>query len=64
MKFQIQDMTCGGCATRVTKAVQSIDPTATVEADVASKVVTIQSKATSEQVVAVLTDAGYPPKAV
>lgn len=64
MKFQIQDMTCGGCATRVTKTVQALDSAATVEADVAAKVVTIQSSASQEQIVSALTAAGYPPKAL
>lgn len=64
MKFHIQDMTCGGCATRVTKTVQALDPAATVEADVPAKVVTIQSSVPEAQVVAALTEAGYPPKAL
>lgn len=62
MKFHIQDMTCGGCATRVTKTVHALDPAATVETDVPAKVVTIQSAAPEAQIVAALTEAGYPPK--
>lgn len=64
MKFQIQDMTCGGCATRVTKTVQALDAAATVEADVAAKVVTIQSTVSQAEIVLALTEAGYPPKAL
>lgn len=64
MKFHIQDMTCGGCATRVTKTVQALDAAATVEADVAAKVVTIQSTASEADIVSALTEAGYPPKAL
>ena len=32
MQFHIENMTCGGCARSVTKAIQSVDPTAEVNA--------------------------------
>ncbi len=31
MELRIENMTCGGCAKSVTKAIQSVDPTARVE---------------------------------
>lgn len=64
MQFHIQDMTCGGCATRITKTVQAIDPAAKVDTDVSTKRVTIQSSASQEQIEAALNAAGYPPKAL
>jgi copper chaperone CopZ len=33
MKFQIDNMTCGGCARSVTKAIHSVDPHAKVDID-------------------------------
>jgi len=30
MLLKIENMTCGGCARSVTKAIQSVDPNATV----------------------------------
>ena len=33
MQFHIENMTCGGCVRSVTKAIQSVDPSAEVTAD-------------------------------
>ena len=62
MKFQIDNMTCGGCARSVTKANQSVDPLAKVEIDLASKAVTVKSSATEAAIAATLENVGYPPR--
>jgi copper chaperone len=36
MQFHIQNMNCDGCVRSVTKAIQSVDPSAEVRADPAS----------------------------
>ena len=61
MQFHIETMTCGGCARGVTKAIQSVDPVADVKADPAMHTVDVTSTASREQLVAVLTDAGFAP---
>ena len=61
MQFHIENMTCGGCARSVTKAVQSVDPAAEVQADPATHKVDVTSAAPRERLVAALTDAGYAP---
>jgi copper chaperone len=61
MQFHIETMTCGGCARGVTKAIQSVDPSADVKADPATHTVRVTSTAPREQLVAVLTDAGFAP---
>jgi copper chaperone CopZ len=63
MQFHIEDMTCGGCARGVTKAIQSIDPSAEVRADPPSRSVQVTSSATREQLEAALREAGFPPRA-
>jgi copper chaperone len=62
MKFHIENMTCGGCARGVTKAIQSVDPDAVVKADPPSRTVDIQTSATKEKIEAVLCEVGYPPE--
>lgn len=42
-EFQIDGMTCGHCASTITKAVQSLDHTAKVEIDLAAKRVRVES---------------------
>ena len=61
MQFHIENMTCGGCVRGVTKAVQSVDPTALVNADPATHQVDITSALPRETFVAALTHAGFTP---
>ena len=53
MQFRIQNMTCGGCARSVTKAIQLVDPAATVTADLPNRIVPVTSaRAWSREVTA------------
>lgn len=61
MQFQIETMTCGGCARGVTKAIQSVDATADVKADPATRTVDVTTTAPRDRLVAVLTEAGFAP---
>lgn len=61
MQFQIETMTCSGCARGVTKAIQSVDPSAVVNADPTTHVVDVMTTAPREQLAAVLADAGFAP---
>ncbi|QHS11441.1 heavy-metal-associated domain-containing protein [Sinimarinibacterium sp. NLF-5-8] len=63
MELFLDDMTCGGCVRAVTKTVQTLDASARVQADVETKRVTLQTQAAREQVIAALTEAGFPPRA-
>ena len=60
MQFHVENMTCGGCARSVTKAIQSLDVTARVEADPATRKVEVTSSRTRSEIEAVLAEAGYP----
>ena len=62
MRFHIDDMTCGGCVRGVTRAIQSLDPTATVEADPPNRTIEVATTATRGQLEAALADAGFPPR--
>ena len=59
----VEDMSCGHCVGRVTKAVQSVDEAAKVSVDLPSKRVTIDSEADLERIVAAIDAAGYPVSA-
>lgn len=63
MRFHIESMTCGGCARGVTRAIQSVDPTAEVVADPPSRRVEVTTVATREQIEAALDEAGFPARA-
>ena len=62
MQFQIDNMTCGGCAKSVTKAIHSVDPQAKVEIDLPQKQVTVESGVDRSAVASVLEDAGFSPR--
>lgn len=61
VQFHIETMTCGGCVRGVTKAIQSVDPAASVSADLETHKVEVTSEAPRERLVAALTDAGFEP---
>lgn len=56
-------MSCGGCLRSVTRAVQALDPGATVDADLEARTVEIATAAPREAVEAALAEAGFPPSA-
>ncbi|AOJ03135.1 MULTISPECIES: heavy-metal-associated domain-containing protein [Burkholderia] len=64
MKFEVKDMSCGGCANAITQAITAVDPSATVSVDVASKVVEVGSTLGAERVAAVIEAAGFHPAVV
>jgi copper chaperone CopZ len=59
-ELQVDGMTCGHCASRVTKSVQGIDSQAKVEIDLAARKVRVQSQADLKEIAAAITEAGYP----
>ncbi|EKF18359.1 heavy-metal-associated domain-containing protein [Nitratireductor pacificus] len=63
MELKIENMTCGGCARSVTKAIQSVDPNAKVEADPAARIVKVETEASAAAVQTVLDEAGFPATA-
>jgi copper chaperone len=61
IQFNIQAMSCGHCVKAVTEAVKSVDPHATIDVDLATKRVLVESQAQREKLVEALTEAGYRP---
>ncbi len=63
-QFKIEGMTCGGCVGRVTRAIQSIDSSASIDADVRNRTVRVNSNAQADQLLQALAQAGYLSTAV
>lgn len=59
--FKVQDMTCGGCAASVRKAVAQVPGVSTVTADPQSKDVVVEAapQVSREAVIAAINTAGY-----
>jgi copper chaperone len=64
LRFRIPNMTCGGCAKSVTKAVQSVDPGARVQTDPAAREMRVETTADERALLAVLEEAGYPAERI
>ena len=61
LELTLPSMTCGHCVNVVTQAIKQADPKATVEIDLASHRVRIQTTAARAAIESVVTEAGYAP---
>lgn len=61
LEFHIDAMTCGHCVSAVTRAIQEVDAKATVDIDLPTHQVRVESTADKAEIVAALTEAGYEP---
>lgn len=59
-ELQVEKMTCGGCASRVKRAVLSLDEAANVDIDLRAKRVKVKADAGLDELKAAITGAGYP----
>ena len=59
--LKVPDMSCGGCAATITKAVKDVDPAATVEADLATKRVAIETGAAPDAILKAIRAVDYAP---
>ena len=60
LHLTVPSMACSACAEIITKAVQTVDPTAMIQADPATKQVNIETQASQEAVSQAIVAAGYP----
>ncbi|MEZ0603785.1 heavy-metal-associated domain-containing protein [Paraburkholderia sp. IW21] len=61
MEFEIPDMSCGGCANAITRAVTELDPAAKLDVDVPVKIVTVTSRLPPDRVIRAIEAAGFHP---
>ena len=60
--FQVNDMTCGHCASTITKAVKAVDKDATVAIDLDRRAVMIEpTDADADELRNAIAQAGYTP---
>ena len=63
LALKVEDMTCGHCASTITKAIEGGLPGAKVEADPASKIVLVRGASDMAAINALVAKAGYTPSA-
>ncbi len=60
MQLKVEDMSCGGCVSSITAALEKLDANLTVVADLESRSIEVTSTASEAQVREALENAGYP----
>ena len=63
LTLRVEDMTCGHCAGTIKKAIETGLPGTSVEADPASKLVSVRGSTDLSSIKALVTEAGYTPAA-
>ena len=62
ISFRVNDMTCGHCASTITKALKAADRDAQVQVDLAAHLVQIDSSSVdADEFACVIKEAGYTP---
>ncbi|MDR8394835.1 MAG: heavy-metal-associated domain-containing protein [Paraburkholderia sp.] len=61
MEFEVRDMSCGGCANSISRAITGADPTARIDINIATKIVKIDSVLPSDRLLTVIEEAGFHP---
>lgn len=59
LQLTVPNMACSACSDTITKAIQAVDPSATVQADPKTKQVNIETQASETEVKQAITAAGY-----
>lgn len=62
--FKVDGMTCGHCERAVTRAVRSVDPSATVDVDRAAGRVRVDSTAAPDRIAQAIVAEGYAAELV
>ncbi|HEX6019494.1 MAG TPA: heavy-metal-associated domain-containing protein [Burkholderiaceae bacterium] len=62
LAYKIEDMTCGHCASTITRAVRDVDAGAKLEVDIGAHLVRIEpASADAAEFTRAITEAGYTP---
>lgn len=62
LAYRVDDMTCGHCASAITRAVRAVDADAQVQVDLAQHLVTVApARADAQELHDAIRDAGYTP---
>jgi copper chaperone len=59
LQLKVPNMACSACGETITKAIQEVDPAATVKTDPKTKFVEIETQASEAEISQAITEAGY-----
>lgn len=58
--FSVPDMSCGHCKATITEALEKLDDTVEIDADMETREIDVSSDASDEAILTALKGAGYP----
>jgi copper chaperone len=64
IQLTVPDMTCGHCASTITRALKDADPHAKIEISVRDRLVRVETKLASGEIAHCIAEAGYTPTAL
>ncbi|MBU7582815.1 MAG: heavy-metal-associated domain-containing protein [Nostoc sp. TH1S01] len=59
LKLKVPNITCEGCAEKITESIHVMEPDAKVDVNVQDKTVTVESAASEESIKQVIVASGY-----
>jgi len=62
--FQVNDMTCGHCASAISRAVALVDKDARLDIRIQQKLVRVSSTSSTAELAEAIQDAGYTPREI
>gem|GEM_PF-125707 len=60
VKYNVPDMSCGHCKASIEKAIETLDPAASVVVDLEAKTIDVSTRKPPTVVLATLADIGFP----
>ncbi len=64
MTLKVPDMSCGHCASVITKAIKELDKGAGLEFDMHNRKIQVETATPAEELLDAMADAGYPATVV
>lgn len=62
--FQVNDMTCGHCASTISRAIADVDKAARLDIRINQNIVRVNSSAPAAEIAEAIRDAGYTPREI
>lgn len=59
MKFHVPDMSCGHCTAAISKSIKTTDPTAQVDTDLETRIVSVKTSSQPDAILQSIKSAGY-----
>jgi copper chaperone len=60
LQLTVPKMACSACVNTITKAIKTVDPNATVQAEPKTKLVIVETQASQTAITEAIAAAGYP----